>query len=240
MSAEPMELIGVGLYTVREAARLVKTRTDNVKRWVEGREYEHRDGIRRSPRIITPALDPVDGRRILTFVNLIELKFVAIFRDAGVSMPTIRAAAGEAARILDTDHPFARCKFRTDGKDVFAILERRDTAPEGITHRRFIEELRTTNMVFEDFIEPFLDNQIRWDPVEEFAGSWWPLGKDHRVVIDPKRKFGKPIDSETGIPTWALYAATESGESIENIADWYEVPVDAVKQAVEFELSLET
>ncbi|MFQ5809752.1 MAG: hypothetical protein ACE5JM_09060, partial [Armatimonadota bacterium] len=67
---------------------------------------------------------------------------------------------------------------------------------------------------------------------------YWPLGRKKRVVLDLQRAFGKPIDAETGVPTFVLYQASQSGEPRDRIAAWYNVPLAAVSRAVEYETSI--
>ncbi len=41
----------------------------------------------------------------------------------------------------------------------------------------------------------------------EFSGSditWWPLGKERHIVVDPKRNFGQPSAARSGVPTGVL------------------------------------
>lgn len=71
------------------------------------------------------------------------------------------------------------------------------------------------------------------------ASEWpWPTGKDDRIVVDPRRQFGQPIDAETGVPTSILAAAAKAEGWVEKAARAYRVPVVSVKRAVRFERKL--
>jgi len=61
-----------------------------------------------------------------------------------------------------------------------------------------------------------------------------------RVVLDPERRFGQPLDSETGVPTEAIRRAVTAGDGqdLKSVARWFEIPVEAVKAAMNFEKSL--
>jgi hypothetical protein len=149
------------------------------------------------------------GRRIFSFHELIELRFVSWCRENGVSMPVIRAAAQVAAELFQATHPLAL------GKNVLAV------------------ELPKFQLVFTSMIEPYfkdLDFEDHW------ANRWWPLGKDRRVVLDPARRFGEPIDGETGVPTNSLYQTyLAEDKDMSRVAWWYDVPVEAVAYAVDYE-----
>jgi uncharacterized protein (DUF433 family) len=173
-----------------------------------------------------------EARGILTFRDLIELKFVGEFRQHGVSLPMIRRVAAKAAELFGSDHPFATGQFATDGKSIFAILIE-ETPPDTKTH---VHELDRGQYVIESVIRPFFLNQV--DLQDEHAARYWPLRRERCVVLDPRRAFGKPIDDASGVPTFVLYQAAESGESVKRIAQWYEVSEEAVRDAVEYERGL--
>jgi uncharacterized protein (DUF433 family) len=69
--------------------------------------------------------------------------------------------------------------------------------------------------------------------------QWWkPLGDDRSVVVHPARAFGAPVALPSGIRTRVLYGSYRAEQSHEVVARWYDVTVEAVKDAVEFEESI--
>jgi uncharacterized protein (DUF433 family)/DNA-binding transcriptional MerR regulator len=221
------EYVGVGLYSLSEAAHILGVRAPTLRRWVsqytyrvKGIQYFHRPIVTRS--FLGPS-------KPLTFLELIELLFVKMFREQGVSMQTIRKAAGIAADLFQTPYPFAVKRFDTDGRHIFATLWER------VEERRIIEELDRGQTVFDSVVRPFF-RKIEYEGIAE-ARKFWPLGTEGRIVLDPQRDFGKPIDSETGVPTTTLYQAAlaEGLESLDVVAHWFEVPLSAVKAAVRYE-----
>ncbi|MEA3400021.1 MAG: DUF433 domain-containing protein [Armatimonadota bacterium] len=228
-------VIGRGIYTPKQVARLVNLRLDSdfgedqIDRWARG---YHRAGRDYAP-VIVPELD--GDRRLVTFLDFVELFFVGFFRHQGLSLQVIRAAAREGGKLFSTDHPFAVKSFRTDGQSIFAELERTRAASIGLPAERLIEELHIAQMVFPDMVEPYFED-IDWGDVE--AEAYWPCGHDGRIVLDPTRSFGQPIDDLTGVPTEALYSFVTAGDDPEMVADWYGIPLAAVEAAVEFEHAL--
>lgn len=176
-----------------------------------------------------------EPEEIITFLDLIELHFVVIFRSQGVSLATIRKAAENAARQFNTDHPFAVRRFDTDGRSIFATMIETATSGGREPQTKLVQELEIAQYVFGDQVEPFFR---KLDYGVEGAERYWPLGRDKCVVLDPARAFGKPIDVATGVPTWPLYQAVLGGEEVQTVARWYEVAVGTVKCAVEYEKSL--
>lgn len=201
----------------------------HFRRWARGytRGGKHYDPI------IIPDLG--HDRQRMTFAEFIELLFVAFFREHRISAEVIRAAAHEGAKLFSTMHPFAVTRFRTDGKSIFAELERTGASRLGLPEDRLMEDLPKAQMVFPDLVEPYFED-IDWGDVE--AEAYWPRGHDGRIVLDPTRSFGQPIDHLTGVPTEALYSFVAAGDDPQMVADAYEVPMEAVVAAVEFERAL--
>lgn len=176
------------------------------------------------------ALAPAE--RTITFVELMELYFVKMFRDEQVSLQTIRRGAKTAARQFGSKWPFSVKRFDTDGKTIFATLvERADGAS-------MVEDLKHGQFVFERVVRPFF-KKLDYHGQQEVS-RYWPLDKSGRVVLDPQRRFGEPIDDETGVPTRTVYDAflANPRQDAAAIAAWLEMPVAAVKSAIEFEQSL--
>lgn len=228
--------LGVGLYTVPEAARLLKKASRRVQRWVEGYTFRSTSGPEHhsTPLFVREDAELIE-RRILTFLDLMELHLICHFLDKGVSLRVIRATAREAARRFHTNHPLAIKRFHTDGKRLIAELE--FEPGEGITRRQFYEEIDKGQLVMEDMAKPFF---LKLVYEHDLARQYWPLGRERGVVLDPARALGKPIIDRAGVPTRVLYQMLQgSGDSAESVAEWYEVDVRDVEAAVEFETMLE-
>jgi uncharacterized protein (DUF433 family)/DNA-binding transcriptional MerR regulator len=223
-------LLGKGLYSISEAARILQMRTETVRRWVTGYHFGRKDQKRFSQPLIQ--LTVVDGINdvFLTFQNLIELLFIRLFHKEGVSLYTIRAAALEARRDFDSNHPFAVKQFDTDGKGIFATLEYRGV--EGITKSKVLKDLKLSQMVIDEIARPYFRN-LEYSDLG--VVRYYPLGADKGIVLDPKRSFGKPIDEASGVSTYVLYQMARTGEATPDIAAWYGVSEEAVSNAIEYE-----
>lgn len=232
------DLVGVGLYSLADCARLLVVPRAKVSRWVRGYFYNTHGGRRQAPAVIaTPPLAGVDDEPVLTFLHLMELRLVKEFRSHGISLPVIRAAAERLSRVTDSRHPLALERLATDGKRVFGELAVR---PElaSVRPAHLTEELHNGQIVVEEFVRPFYIHSV--DCADGIIARFWPLGKDKRLVLDPTRSFGAPIDAETGVPTLSLNRAMQAeGASAPRVAQRFRVPVEAVEQALEYELSLE-
>jgi hypothetical protein len=89
-------LIGLGLYSVSEAARIasyatdVRLRSDTVRRWVKGYSFRRGDERNFSERIIS-SLIALDDMYVLSFAELVELLCIAAFKREGLSFLRARS-----------------------------------------------------------------------------------------------------------------------------------------------------
>jgi uncharacterized protein (DUF433 family) len=167
----------------------------------------------------------------LTFLELIEFFFVKLFRAEGLSMPAIRKAAQRATEMFGTPYPFAVKRFDTDGRHIFATLR------EETDDREVVEDLTRGQRAFETVVRAFFR---KIDYHDDAALRFWPFEHDGRIVLDPQRAFGRPIDAETGIATEALFDAVMAGDgqSPAEVAAWFGIPLAAVEAAVRYERML--
>ena len=220
--------VGVGLYTYPEAARIIGVMPATLRRWAKDYYYTSRGRLYRHEPVIQRTFPE---EPILTFQELIELLFVSLFRSHGVTMDTIRRASDRASRVFGTDYPFAVKRFNTDGRHIFATMTCDDDSPQ------VIQDIGRGQLAFDEVIRPFF-RKLEFQN-ERGVVALWPRDRVGRVIIDPERRFGKPIDAETGVPTAVLYQAARAagGQSEQEVADWYDVPVDAVVAAIAYEES---
>lgn len=220
--------IGMGLYTLPDAARFLGVHATRLRRWVDGYTQPTDQSRGRRPPVWTRQLPPMDGQIVLGFQDLMEAKFVTSFRQHGVSWKIIRQAAEQAARLLKTDHPFSRHRFLTDGQKIFTQIIHKDGEVDLI-------ELQQMQHHFDHIVTPKLIGSLEFEG--ESVSRWWPLGKDHHVRLDPKTQFGAPVTIE-GVPTEIIANAYKKSQSYEEVADWYEIEKRSVVDAVKFEQQL--
>lgn len=221
--------LNVGLYTFSDAGRLIGAKPSVLRRWAQEYRYQDRGVVRDHAPVIQRHFGPASST--LTFLELIELLFVKVFRAEGVSMQAIRRASERASSMFNTQYPFAVKRFDTDGKRIFATLKQEADDIE------LIEELGKGQFAFDHVVRP-LFRKLDYGVAD--ALRYWPLDHGGRVVLDPRRAFGKPIDDETGVPTEALYNAmrADGGQDPSIVAEWFEVPIEAVKAADRYETEL--
>ena len=218
---------GKGVYTVGEAARLVKAHPSGVRRWLRGYRFPIKSGQGASPPVFEPDLSPLNGQWAVSFLDLVELLFIKSFRKEGVSWRTIRLAAQNAAQRWHTSHPFCLKRFATDGRMIF------ETAGEELGEDQVLE-LTRSQYGFKQVLMPYLKE---FDYGELGVERWWPLGKREPLFLDPHISFGHPVVRPHNVPTSALYAALLAEQTEAEVAQWFDLPVGVVRAAVRFETS---
>ena len=219
-------LIGRGIYSVSEAARLSGVQPARIRRWVRGYSFSSGSGTRSSPPAFDGDLKPIHGAIALSFLDLIEIRFVDAFLRAGVGWPTLRRARREASRLIGSEHPFCTNTFCTDGKRIFADMAKIRDEPG-------IVEVIVRQHYFEAIVRPILVG-LEFTP-DDMLMRWWPLGARRQVVLDPTRGFGTPIVNREGVPTDVLFQALRAGNSRETVCSWYRVGASSLSDAEEFE-----
>lgn len=223
-------LLGIGIYSVPEAARLTGVSADSIRRWLWGYRFRSRHGSDLFSRPLwQPQIPVIDSVKTLGFRDLIEIQFVDHFKKSGLSLQSIRGIIGHATQLVEQSYPLSSVRFKTDGKRVLAeVLDEAE--------QRLIFDLKTGQYLFSFFWDKLYD-ALEYSAFEELL-RWWPLGKDRRVLIDPKRSFGQPITPE-GVPTHVLASSAGAEGSVERAAHWYNVEIDSVRDAVELERRLQ-
>ncbi len=223
-------VFGIGSYSISEAARLLHMPSVNIRRWVGGYDYP-RYG-ERNPKHMPPLWrlqhPKYENHLELGFKDLIELKFIKEFMNAGLKIQTIRACLEEARKVIDDSHPFGTRRFESDGKTIFFKFLSAHGGDQ-------LLDLKKKQFVLEKIIEQsFKDLDIK----DREVASWRPYKGKKSIIIDPSRSFGQPIAAEFGVPTITIAQAVEAEGSRVRVAHLFELPVNVVNDAVAFERGL--
>jgi uncharacterized protein (DUF433 family)/DNA-binding transcriptional MerR regulator len=220
--------LGLGFYTVPEAARLLRIAPRSINRWLGGYRFETSEKTIQMPPLWTPELPSDEHHLELSFRDLIELRFVKAFLDAGLGLKTIRVCLEYAKDCVSDARPFSTRKFRTDGRTIF--LESAEKSGEA----ELLDLKKHQYVIKEVIIRTFKDLDIEDDAV----ARWRPYRGKQSIVIDPKRAFGQPIATSSGVPTIVLAEALVAEGSVERVVHLYGGSKSAVQDAIKFEKSL--
>lgn len=216
--------IGAGIYTVPEAARLTRVSPPRIRRWLKGYDFRTKKTRHHAQPVWAGQLAPIEGVLAVGFRDLMEIRFVNAFLKAGVSWKTMRAAHLAAKAKLGSDQPFCTHEFVTDGRAILL----REAKASGDTS---LLNITTDQREFDRVVSPFLKEL-------DFDGGisrWWPLGKQRLVVVDPVKNLGQPTVTHSGVPTRVLARSVGANGSMSEVARWFEVEPEEVRDAVDFE-----
>lgn len=225
MSHLAQNLIGIGLYTVPEAGRLIDVSSPKLFRWLRGHEVK---GRWYDP-LWQPEIDLGDEKLYLSFRDLLEARVAARFILAGLSPQKVRLAIDLARKVVG-DRPLSTAWLKTDGRSVFLqVVQESGDEPKLI-------DLFRRQYAFNAVVAQSLKD-IEFDG--DIPRFWWPFGRKSGVLIDPHRSFGQPIEHETSVPASVLASAVEAEGSEEAAAQAWRVSLGAIRRAVRFQRELE-
>ncbi len=174
-----------------------------------------------------PVLPGRQKRDLLSYLQLVEVAFVATFRMKGVSMPRIRRARDFGRQVLNSEYPFAQYRWKTNGAQM--LLDLLEVEPDAKLGESIVGD--SHGQIGWD--EMLLDRFGQFDYVDDLALVWHVAGRESPVLIDPRVSFGAP--AVDGTPTWVIKGRWEAGESIEDIEEDFEIDRDVIARALEFE-----
>lgn len=209
-----------GTYLIPDAARILRLPADSLRSWVVGRDPS---GEVRFPAGSMDS-EGIGRDRHFGFLTLVELYLISQLRRKGVTMPTIRGARAELSQRYNTEHPFALGGLLSSGKGMLKELG------DGV----LLELGASGQTAFEKIVQPFCA-KLDFDGATSLASRFFPLGREHPVVVDPRHAFGRPAIEGTNVTTEAILSLLRGGETPEDVAESLAIPLNAVQAARAFE-----
>ncbi|MBK6901442.1 MAG: DUF433 domain-containing protein [Saprospirales bacterium] len=211
--------IGNGIYTVGEISRILRLPSAKVSAWLK-RYWDGKLGEAYSRKYSWK----VDDTKAVGFHTLVEFYVMMQFSEAGVKPKQVLKAHLELSFMCKIAFPFAKKEvlegIQTDGKKIFL-----KTPEETIT----LDGTRQLNL---EFIEIFF-RKLEFG-AGQLANSFYPLGKDKSIVVDPKRQFGHPVIGRTNIYPETIFNLHKAGEPSGFIAFTFEISEQEVLDAIEY------
>jgi uncharacterized protein (DUF433 family) len=221
-------LVGLGVYSINDAARLTRIEPRRLRRWFSGYEFKLRGVPTTSERVVTSELPTLNGDFALSFLDLQEARCIAEFRNRGVGWPSLRRAHEQGQKELGTSHPFCSGRFKNIGRVM--MYDAGDEEGDNV-----LLDIARNQRSFRSVLAPLL-NGLEF--LNDRPVLWYPMARSARVVIDPRRSFGVPIVRSEGVQTKILEQSYRAEGSYRRVSSWYDVDIRDVKDAVRFEESL--
>lgn len=222
-----------GFYTVRDAARLIEVGdARRIHGWLRG--YP---GRKAGPLLVRD-YQPLCKTQELSFLDLMEVRFVEHFREIGVKPQTLRRCLETARAKFNEDKPLLKqgvLFIPTDDRRKVVVEEVLKPAAEENADTA-LWNLVDRNYEFNQFIERHLARGLTFDPKTELTSAWAPRARDFpEIIIDPAVAYGQPVVPKH-IPTATLFEAWEAEQGdAATVADWFNIPTSQVQMAVGFE-----
>jgi len=210
-------------YSVSEVALYLHIPEKTLRSWLFGRPYPTTTGTVRS----LPLIEPADGvGQKLSFFNLVEAHILKSTRERDdVPMSAIRAAIDYANQTPSVPHPLITREFMTEGSFLFE--EKLGEIINASKHGQlafvpliagYLERIDRDSIGAPSVLYPFIPNR--------------PTSRV--VAIKPGVSSGVPTVSGTGISIPILYGRFNAGDTIQDLADDYELTTEQVEDAIEY------
>ena len=199
--------------TPRDRSRFLKEiTTRHLFRWIrDGMTGDYLTGLR--------------GEEVaLTFLDLVSLRLIAVFRAHGITSAEIRDTHHRLQQARGWSHPFAMEPMWISGLSIYI----RENDIPVVPTRNWQAAL--------DFVELFVGpvHNLAFGE-KQYPEKWEP---EEGIVLDPRISLGEPCLKGTRVATQVLWALTAAGDSPERIAQAYQIPVAQVEAALAWERKL--
>ncbi|HTQ08587.1 MAG TPA: hypothetical protein VMI31_00805 [Fimbriimonadaceae bacterium] len=204
-----------GIYSYREAARLLGVASQRVSRWADGYVFQLKYGQGKSRPVLQTERHP----GVLSFAELFELFFVREYVGLGVPLQHVRATAEALAREFGP-YPFSRSEVLIGGRELLV------KNAEGLLRRPDVGQLVA------DYAE-WMVKQVQFR--QEVVGRYSPPEFDDQVFLDREIRGGEAVVTEFAIPTRVIYSLWVREKDMSVVAAYHDIPVGSVSLAVRYE-----
>lgn len=212
------------MYSEAEAARLLRLPPSTLHYWLEGGERRgksYRPVIRPEPR----------GHRNVTWAEFVEAGLLREYRRVrGVPMVELRAFIDLLRERFGLPYPLADRRPYVSGLQL--VYDAQTAA--GLEAEYCLVAVVNNQLLLTPPSQEFVE-RVEWDG--DLAVGWRPDNDpDSPVRVLPDVRFGRP--SVKGISTESIWEQADVGESVEDLADLYQLSVAEVRWALAYENSL--
>ena len=182
-----------------------------------------REELQNFRRKMPPVTWTPETKDAVSFADLMEVATIDKLRKKGFSFKQIRKINVTARFYLDTPRPLVTETFKVKGRNIFV--------DDGFGILVNVGQ-EAGMQAWDEVLDPFLDT-VEYEG--EIVRRWWPLGKDHVVVVDPDYGFGLPVIEGVGVRTEIIAERCEAGDSNKEITYDFGVTPDQIEDALLWE-----
>lgn len=209
------------MYTEAQAARLLQVPQPTLHWWLEGGKY----GRKTYPPVIR---EKPTGTRVVNWAEFVEAGLLRLYRrDRKVELSELREVIEGLRTKFGVPYPLAHFRPFTHGRHLVWDLQQE----LGLPAEDCIVAVANDQMVLTGLGNKYVE-RVEWG--DEVAEGWRPAADPSSpVIVRPDLRFGRP--SVGGVSTEALWEQSESGDSVEEIADDFALTVGQVRWALSYE-----
>jgi len=218
---EIVDLLDRPLYGMSQVDRLLALPSGTAKRWI--------DGYQRRGRLYDPVIRlESTGDEIVTWGEFVETRFLAEYRTKGVPLLRMRPAIIELRKEFGP-YPLAHSRPLVEGKEL--VLRVQESV--GLEKPLVLVVVRSGQLILSDPASHFVEAVEYGTNDNPIVQRIHPLRGNKAVVVDPLRQFGEPV--VRSVPTTVIAELFDAGDSVESIAELYELERDDVEAALRYE-----
>jgi len=225
MDAKNINLRDQPAYSLAEAARYLKLPAATLRSWVVGRAYPKGESVATFRPLLKPARKHPP---LLSFYNLIEAHVLRSLRtEHGVAIRELRRAITYAERTLKIERLLLNKDLRTHAGEVFLD-----------EYGKLINLSTSGQIAMRRLLEEHL-KRVEWDnwkfPVRLYPYVSAEPTTERPIAIDPDIAFGRPVVIRAGVSTEAIAGRIDAGETVEALAEDYDLKPEEIEEAVLYE-----
>ncbi len=218
------DLLERPVYAIPQVDGLLGLNPGTARRWIEG----YRRGSKAYPPIVRIEATADDS---VTWGEFVETRLLREYRDLGAHVRLMRPAVEKLREEFNTKYPlaYARPYLDVDGRE----LVRRIQDEVHLDKRVTLVTVRNNQLILTPQAERFVSS-VDFHATEGIVERVHPAPDLKEVAMDPLRQFGEPV--VRSVRTDIIAEQMRAGDSMEMIAELYELSSIQVEAAVRFEL----
>ncbi len=225
MDAKDINLRDQPAYSLAEAARYLKLPAATLRSWVVGRAYPKGESVATFRPLLKPARKHPP---LLSFYNLIEAHVLRSLRtEHGVAIRELRRAIDYAEHSLAIERLLLNKDLCTHAGKVFLG-----------EYGKLINLSASGQLAMRRMLEEHL-KRVEWNqwqfPVRLYPYVSAEPTTERPIAIDPDIAFGRPVVIRAGVSTEAIAGRIDAGETIEALAEDYDLKPEEIEEAVLYE-----
>lgn len=219
------------LYTVAEAARYLDVPESTLRTWTHGyNRSTHGRDFQADPILTTKPAERRAGA-VIPFIGLAEGLILAAIRRSGVPLQRIRPALARLDEEFGLRHALASRRLYSDGAEVLFDFSVKLANPAETHAMEELVVVRNGQRVFNEVVSSYL-KRIEYDSDDYVRLIRLPAYSVAELIVDPTRGFGQPVFARGGARLEDALALFRAGESLDDVAGEYGVPLPQLEDAV--------